>query len=95
MRLSEVSVKDLARQAVEDEDAQDYSLLPAYLDAAKNAVLSYTGLTQEEADEKPELAVAALVIGADLVKNKEASVDDDKVNQVLGTFMDMHRKNLL
>lgn len=95
MKLSDLTTKQAAAHAVVQESDPDYELLPGYLDAAKAHVLSYTGLTQEEADKRPDLAVAALILTADMVRNKEATVENDKVNQVLASFLDAHRFNLL
>lgn len=95
MKLSELTVKDAMAHAVVSEDDPDAALFPHYLDAAKNYVLGYTGLTAEQADGKPELSIAALVVFAELVRSKEASVGDGKVNLVLESFLGMHSVNLL
>lgn len=95
MKLSELTVEDVMTHAVVAEDDVDFDLLPGYLEAAKSCVLGYTGLTGPQADEKPELAIAALVVVADLVKNKEATGDKGGVNLVLQSFLGMHRTNLL
>ncbi len=95
MVFSELRTSDLMAHAVVSEEDVDYSLLPDYLESAKSYVLGYTGLTEAQADEKPELAVAALVVAADLVKNKEATVDNSRANEVLDSFLGMHRMNLL
>ena len=95
MKLSELTVEQAAAHAVVSTDDPDAALLPDYLDAARSYVLGYTGLPPEEADAKPELAVAALVVFAELVKNKELTVDEDRVSPVLESFLGMHSVNLL
>lgn len=95
MKLSELKVEDAMAHAVVSEDAPDAPLFTHYLDAAKSYVLGYTGLTAEQADDKPELAIAALVVFAELVRNKEATVSDGNVNLVLESFLGMHSVNLL
>ena len=95
MKLSEITVEQVAAHAVVSDQDPDYSLIPAYLEAAKQHVLDYTGLTEEKADAKPDLAVAALILTADMLRNKEASTDTAAVNRVLQSFMDLHCVNLL
>lgn len=95
MKLSELTPADVMSHAVVSEQDPDAPLLAVYLAAAKSYVLGYTGLTAEQADGKPELAVAALVVCADLVRNKEATVDGSGVNPVLESFLGMHCVNLL
>lgn len=95
MKLSELKAEDAMAHAVVSEADPDAALFPHYLDAAKSYVLGYTGLTAEQADDKPELAIAALVVFAELVRNKEATVSDGNVNLVLESFLGMHSVNLL
>ena len=95
MKLSELTPADVALHAVVSEQDPDYPLLPTYLEAARKYVLDYTGLDAATADEKPDLTVAALVLAADMVKNKEATVENDKMNKVLESFLGLHCVNLL
>lgn len=95
MKLSELTVEQAMEHAVVSSEDPDAALFPHYLEAAKSYVLGYTGLTPEAANEKPELAVAALVVFAELVRSKEAAVDNDKVSLVLRSFLGMHAVNLL
>lgn len=95
MKLSELTVEQAAAHAVVSTDDPDAALFPDYLDAARSYVLGYTGLPPEGADTKPELAIAALVVFAEMVRNKEATVDSNKVSLVLESFLGMHSVNLL
>lgn len=95
MKLSDLTVEDAARYAVLTEDDPDAALFPHYLEAAKQYVLSYTGLTLEKADLLPDLSLAALVLFADMTRNKEATVASDKANQVLQSILGMYSVNLL
>ena len=95
MKLSELTKEMAAMHAVCCESDPDYKLLDGYLEAAKAHVLDITGLTSAEADEHPALAVAALILVADMVKNKEATAENESVNRVLSSFVGAHRVNLL
>ena len=92
MRLSEITAEVAAQYAVVEPDEP---LLPAFIDAARYHVLAYTGLTAEEAEEKPDVTVAALALVTELVDNRQFTADSDKVNQVLASLLDCHRRNFL
>nr|DAW63827.1 MAG TPA: hypothetical protein [Caudoviricetes sp.] len=95
MKLSELTVEQAMAYAVVSDDAPDAALFQGYLESAKNYALEYTGLDASAADSKPELAMAALVVFAELVRSKEGAVDSDKVNPLLESFLGMHAVNLL
>lgn len=92
MKLSELTV-EVARQHARSEP--DDTLDPLYLEQARQYVLDYTGLPAEQADKYPGLVTAALVVFAELTDNRGLSTASDKVNLVLSSFMDMHRRNFL
>lgn len=92
MKLSEVPLEIVARHC---RTTPDDLTLPIYFDAGKAAVLSYTGLSKEAADERPELTVAALVLTADMYDNRQVQADNDKVNRVFESFVSLHDYNLL
>ena len=89
MKLSELTV-EVARQHARSEP--DDTLDPLYLEQARQYVLDYTGLP---AEQYPGLVTAALVVFAELTDNRGLSTASDKVNLVLSSFMDMHRRNFL
>ncbi len=92
MKLSELTVEAArAHTRTDPDDVLDHM----YLEAAKRYVLDYTGLTAAEADERPYLTVAALVLFAEMTDNKSLSTDNSKVNRVLASFLDICSVNLL
>lgn len=95
MKLSEITPQQAAAHAVIGDEDPDFNLVPDYLEAARQYVLDYTGLSADKADEKPNLAVAALILTAEMIKNKEMTVENDKVSRVLASFLDIHCVNLL
>lgn len=95
MKLSELTVEGAVAHTVASSADPDASLFPAYLEAAKSYVLGYTGLTPDAADGKPELTIAALIVFAGLVRDKELTVDGSAVNPALEGFLGMHCVNLL
>ena len=92
MKLSELNE---ATAADHIRTEPDDPMLTVYLDAAKNYVLGYTGLDAAQADEFPELAVAALITAADMYDHRMATVDSQNVNRTLASLLAMHRRNLV
>lgn len=67
----------------------------ALLEAATAYVRSYTGLTDREMDEHEDLAIAVLVLCADLYENRLTTVDTANVNRTVSCILGMHCKNLI
>lgn len=96
MVLSELTANDLAYYLrLEQDEGESDPMIQGILHAAVSAVLGYTGLSSEEADTLPELALAALIMGADLYEHRTMQVQSENVNPTAKTLMDMHRVNLL
>ena len=94
MILSQLTANDLANYLRLEQD-DDAALLVGILAAAQSAVLNYAGVTAEEADALPELALAALVVGADLYEHRTMQVDNNNINMTARGLMDLHRSNLI
>lgn len=94
MILSQLTANDLANYLKLEQD-DDAALLAGILAAAQSAVLNYTGVPADEADALPELALATLVVGADLYEHRTMQVDDNNINLTARSLMDLHRSNLI
>jgi len=69
--------------------------LPVAWAAAKCAVLSITGLSEEEADKRGDLIFAAVAFTSDMIFNPGLHVDNNQVNKVADSFLGLHDFNLL
>lgn len=93
MKLSEVTTEIIKRHiGVSDEDDATISM---YWTAAKAQALSYTGLTEEEADRLPDVTVAALALCSDLYTYRNAAGETAALNPTVKMILDMHSVNLL
>lgn len=95
MKLSEIAtdtigVKEYLR--ISDDEAITISTI---MEAAKSFILSYTGLTIEQADEHDELAVAFLCLCSDMFDNRQMTVKNDKLNPAVEIILHMHSVNYL
>ena len=96
MRLSEITAAKVQIHArVEGDDMQ---LVPDFIEAAQSYILGQTGLTSAEADEYPELAIAALSIIADMLDNRSIMLDSSSgsiQNKTAESILRMHCRNLV
>lgn len=77
-------------------DGTEGDVSPSALLAAATAyVKSYTGLTDAEMDEHEDLAIAELILCADLYENRLTTVDTANVNRTVSCILGMHCKNLI
>lgn len=96
LTLSTITPDDVIRHTRLDEvDEEETMHLQGMICAAQSFCLSYTGLTAEEADQYPDMAMAAMIIAADLYDVRSYTVDKDTVNPTVSTILGMHARNLL
>jgi hypothetical protein len=94
MIISNVTIEDLKEYA-RVYDNEDDNLFHSILLACKTYIRGYTGLTFEQMDEKEDLTIALFVLSNELYDNRTFSVQDDKVNVVIKSILDMHSLNWL
>jgi len=94
MTLSAVDLTTVKGFLRVDHSADDL-LIAAILKAATSYVLSYTGLTPDEAAEYEDLAVACLVLCSDMYDNRQMTVENGAVNKVTESILGLHQRNLV
>ncbi len=93
MRLSKITPEDVELHARVEGD--DINLVPHMIEAAQSYVLGYTALSADEADEYPELAIAALSLIADMLDKRSMTVEAGNINKTVDTILGMHCRNLI
>ena len=94
MKISEITfeqVKEYLRIYDNDED----TTVNLITNSAKSFIKSYTGLSDEEADQYEDLCIAFLCLCSDMFDNRTVSVQSDKINPIVDTILHMHSKNYL
>jgi len=92
IKLSTMTKEHLAEWChVQPDDVR----LPTAWDSATEAILRFTGLLEEEADEYAGLVFAAIALTSDMIYNPGMHVDNEKINQVVMSFISLHDYNLL
>lgn len=95
-KVSELTVTDLMNYAHEySDDPETIKLFTTLLITSKGFIRSYTGLSDEQMDLIPDLIIAVKIIANELYDNRAMTVQNEKVNPVVKTILDMHSINLL
>lgn len=94
MKVSEITLEviQVFLRVTEDDGGLIETL---FLPAAKRHLMEYTGLTEEQMEEKEDLALACLVLVSHFYDNRSMVVDGDKVNQVLDSLIFKYSQNLV
>ncbi|NFH69047.1 phage gp6-like head-tail connector protein [Clostridium botulinum] len=75
-----------------DEDKQ---LLEIFKDASVDYIKSYTGLTDEEINNKNDLTIALLVLVSGMFDSRSIEADKTNINLILDSILGLHSKNLV
>ncbi len=98
MKLSEITVSDVAAYLRLEKDKTCTKPLKAIMEAAKRYIVGYTGLTTEELDDYDDLWPAFMVLCQDMFDNRTMYPDakgSGSANRVVESILGMHARNLL
>lgn len=94
MKISEVTIVDLKNYAKIDFEEDD-KLFSDILTACKMFISGYTGLSTLQLDTKEDVTIVLMVLANEMYDNRAYTVQNDKLNPVVKTILDMHSINLL
>ncbi|KAF0822515.1 head-tail connector protein [Cytobacillus firmus] len=96
MKISEITIQELKDYAHElNDDPEINRTFTNILMACKAYIKGYTGLTLEQMDNKEDLTMVLMVLANELYENRSYTVQNDKVNTVIKSILDMYSVNLL
>lgn len=100
--MSEISkVSDITYQDIADYlrltelSPSDINTLSALLNVAKTYIIQYTGRTNEELDNYQDFVIVVFVLCQDMWDNRTMYVDNQNLNNVVESILNMHSVNLL
>lgn len=100
--MSEISkVSDITYQDIADYlrltelSPSDINTLSALLNVAKTYIIQYTGRTNEELDNYQDFVIVVFVLCQDMWDNRTMYVDNQNLNNVVESILNMHAVNLL
>lgn len=97
MKLSEVDLT-FAKEYLRQDGSDDEKLIQMLVDASKNYVVNYTGLSLEELEQHEDVCIAVLVLIAEFYDNRTISINDKlnlRVNTMLESLLGRHSVNLI
>jgi uncharacterized phage protein (predicted DNA packaging) len=95
LNFKDISLNELKDHLKIDGNEEDV-LINSYLNLAKKYVLSYTGLTEEQASLKDDLTFAVLALAGDFYENRINSVTvQNRENPIVKSILSMHSVNYL
>jgi hypothetical protein len=83
------------RLETEDLTTEEVALLNVMISAAKQYILSYTGLTAAEADTYADFDIVLYVLVQDMYDTRSMYVEKSNINKVVEGILGMHVRNLL
>lgn len=95
MKVSEVTVTNVAEYLRLEVGEYSQALLTSLLNTAKEFIKSYTGLTNEQIDKYEDFYIVVMVLCQDMYDNRSYYVDKNNMNKVVETILGMHSINLL
>lgn len=94
MKISEVSLSAVkAHCGISGEDSDE--LLKIYMSAAIKIVADYTGLTEKQLDEYPDITVAYLNMVNEMYSQRLVMTAGTQMNEFQRQILDMHSVNYL
>lgn len=94
MKVSEMTLDDIKDYIRIDSEDDDLFLNTVFI-GAKSFIRSYTGLTDEQIDEKEELTLPIYVLCAEMYDNRQLTIDKCTLNPIIKSILSMHCVNLL
>ena len=95
-KLSEITSAQMAEfLRLPDPTVDDYNTLNSFMNIAIAYIEQYTGRTEAELDDLPDVMIAALILVQDMWDNRTMYVDSTNVNKVVDSILNLHQVNLL
>lgn len=96
MKINEVTLDYLKEYLKVDGNEED-TILTSMLEASKNYIKDYTGLSEENLNTIDSLTIAMLTICSDMYENRIYTLTSKTVqpNMIAKSIMDMYSRNLL
>ena len=95
-KISEISVDSIADYLrIAEITENDREFLATLNGVAKDYIMQYTGIPEDELDNYNDLVIAAYVLIQDMYDTRTMYVESDNVNKVVDTILGMHQRNLL
>ena len=95
-KVSDITYQDVADYCrITESDSDTINTLKTLLTVAKIYVGEYTGRTIQDLDNYRDFIIVVLILCQDMYDNRTMYVDNNNVNRVVQSILDLHSVNLL
>ena len=94
MKVSEITL-DVLKQYLRVAGAADDILLKAILAGAIQFSVNYTGLSETDLDDKPDMPLAILALCSDMYEVRQATVTGLQINPTVAQILGSYCQNFL
>lgn len=96
LKVSEITEKDIIQYLrLTEVDEVEKTFIRGTIDASKNYIVNYTGLTEEQLDSYADLSVVVFILCSDLYDNRSLYVDKNNINKTVESILNLHARNLI
>ena len=95
MEFKVVTEIDVAEYLNIELEEVNVMLLKTLLASAKAYIVAYTGRDTEFINNNEDFTIALYVLVSEMYENRLYTVENDKVNPIVKSILDMHSVNLL
>ena len=97
MKVSEITCKEIAEYLrLAEVTDEDKAFLTTLIGVAKDYILNYTGIIDNETlDKYEDMVIVVYGLVQDMFDNRAMYVDNSNLNRVVETIRGMHQVNLL
>ena len=95
-KVSDITYQDIADYLrLSELSSSDINTISAMLNVAKTYIMQYTGRTAEELDSYQDFVIVVFVLCQDMWDNRALYGDNQNLNNVIESILNMHSVNLL
>lgn len=94
MKISEITLSGM-REYLRAESENDDDFLKGVMSAARQTIISYTGIPEDELDNYEDLSIAFYCLCSDMYDVRSMAVNSEKTNPTVKLILNMHSRNLL
>nr|DAZ72582.1 MAG TPA: head tail connector [Caudoviricetes sp.] len=95
-KIGELTYEDVANYIrISELDDTDINFINMLIEVSKAYICKYTGRTLEELDRYSDMVIVMYVLCQDMYDNRTLYVNNDSVNKVVSSILDMYSVNLL
>lgn len=95
-KVSDITYQDVAEYLrLTELSPSDINTITAMLNVAKTYIMQYTGRTADELDNYQDFVIVVFVLCQDMWDNRTMYVDNQNLNNVIESILNMHAVNLL